>query len=221
MRQLEERRKKPVNIILADDHPFVRSGIRQTLELNERIKVVGEAGDGEEAIKVILNNSVDIVLIDISMPKYDGIQVMGKVLKTKADTKFIFVTAYEESHYAHRLIKLGASGYINKSEPSDRVIDAINTVSQGSKFFSNSVINRLIETAGSRRKPSHGHDCLSEREFEVLRLMGTRKSSTEVAEALHISPKTVSVHIANMVKKLDLINQADLVHYAIKNSLFN
>lgn len=209
-----------IKVFLADDHPLVRSGIKQAFHEYVDIAIVGEAGDGQEAIHGILNNDVDVSLMDIRMPKHDGIQVMSKVLQKKPKSKFIFITGHDESHYALRLMKLGAKGYIHKTEPSEKLAQAIRNVHWGDMYFSGNVISMLMQMKANQDEAT-SYENLSAREFEVFRMIGNKKTSSEVADALNISRKTVSAHIANIGKKLNLKNHTEIIHHAARSSLFN
>lgn len=212
------KNKNEIKVFIVDDHPFVREGLRRSLETDEKIKFVGEAGNGNDAINGIVKTPCDIVLLDISMPDGpDGIQVMRHILHKKPALKVIFITIYQDDQYAVRLLRMGANGYIHKTAGSHDLLQAIHKVNRGGYYFSDNVMSCLIDKRSERVGPG----MLSNREFQILSMLADKNTPSEIAKALCISPKTVSTHQAKIVKKLNLERNVDIIHYAIKHGLGN
>lgn len=203
---------------MVDDHTVVRHGIKSLIQDRLDMECVGEAWDGHGALKVINDSNCDVVLMDISIPFPDGIQVMKTALVRNPKLKVIFITSYEEEQYAIRLMSMGASGFVNKTASNDEIIAAIKRVANGGRYFSDRVIDTIMDERSGKQTPP-GASKLTEREFQVLNLLGNRRSPSEIARALSISPKTVSTHQSKIVKKLNLTKNLDLIHYAIQHHL--
>ncbi|MFL9610975.1 response regulator [Methylobacillus sp. Pita2] len=216
-----------IRVLLADDHPMIIEGVRRRLSESTEIEVIAEANTGKEALASIIDDSPDVIIMDINMPEMDGIQVMKSALLKKPDLKIIFFSTYPEEHYAIRLLRLGASGFLSKTVPAAVLIESIIRVYNGGKYFSEKV-NEMIYSQLSKPAKVTGetegvdddnHSSLSAREFEILRMIGDRQSPSEIAQKLSISPKTVSTHISNMSRKLGVKQKAGLLHYAITNNI--
>lgn len=215
-----------IRVLLADDHPMIIEGVRRRLTESETIDVVGEAVNGRDALDSIMELTPDVVLMDINMPEMDGIQVMKSALIKQPGLNIIFFTTYPEEHYAIRLLRLGASGFLNKTVSGPVLIEAITRVHQGGKYFSGKVteliysqIAKPSRTKGGPDNSQESHASLSQREFEILRMIGSQHTPSNIAKQLSISPKTVSTHISNMARKLGVNDRAGLLHYAIKNNI--
>lgn len=211
-------KEEAIRVVVVDDHSVVRHGIKSLIAERVDMKCVGESGDGNGALKVINDSNCDVVLMDISIPMPDGIQVMKTALVKHPGLKVIFLTSYEEDQYAIRLMSMGASGYVNKTAANDEIINAIKRVASGGRYFSDRVIDTIMNERSRKKAPS-GQSSLTEREFQVLNMLGSRSTPSEIAKALNISPKTVSTHQSKIVKKLNLTKNVDLIHYAIHNQL--
>jgi len=215
-----------IRLFIADDHPILRDGIRRMVTNHPDIKVVGEADSGKKAIDGILAVKPDVIIMDISMPEKDGVQVMQAVLKKRPSSRIIFYSMHPEHEYAIKLMQMGASGFINKSSGADNLVDAIRRVHHGEKYFSQAVINNLIHQmrptrVSSKTKRSKESDMvgLTNREFGILHLIGNSHGTTEIASRLSLSVKTVSTHTTNIIQKLGVKNKMDLVHYCISNGI--
>lgn len=209
----------PIKVFIADDHPIFRAGLRSALGKHTAIDVIDEAVEGNEAIKKLIDIDFDVALLDLRMPNVGGLDVMIRVKIKKPHAKFIFVSSMEEDIMAIRVVKMGAHGYINKEADIETIVQAVQKVHTGSRFFSDAVMNMVLEQSAYGHK-NFGHESLTQREFEIMRLVGSRNSPMEAGEILGISNKTVSAHIANICRKLELKGQSDLIHYAVKNNIF-
>lgn len=212
-----------VRIILVDDHAVVRSGLRMLLESKPGIEVVGDAADGDEAIRMALQIKPDLVLMDLSMPHgKDGLTATAELKKLLPDTAVLILTMHDDEEYLFRSIQAGASGYILKSAPHEELLAAIRSVSQGDAYLYPTATKRLMNEYMERVRNGDGADSyeqLSEREKEVLGWIAKGYSNKEIADRLVISVKTVETHKAHIMEKLGLKTRPDLVKYALKKGL--
>ena len=207
-----------IRLIIADDHTVVRKGLKQIFEETPDIEVTDEAPTGMELLEKIKKDSFDVVLLDISMPGRDGLDVL-KVLKTDMpELPVLIFTMYPEEQYALRVLKAGASGYLNKESSPEELIDAIRKVSEGRKYISPYLAELLasnLETSGEAPL----HDNLSDREFQVMCMIASGKTVTEIARQLSLSINTISTYRLRILDKLNMKSNAEITHYAIKNQL--
>lgn len=207
-----------IRVILADDHDVVRRGIKQILSEDPSIQVVGEAKSGAEIIELLSNNNCDVLLMDISMPGMSGLDVLSELRKTNKTLPVIFLSMHPEEHYAVRAMKNGAAGYITKDSPPESLLKAVKKVASGGRYITSSLAERLADALTSPDdRPLH--DALSERESQILRLMGAGKSPSEIAESLCLSIKTVSTYKTRVMQKMGLKSSAELIRYAVENKL--
>ena len=211
-----------IKVFIADDHAIVREGI-VSLFLRERdFKVVGQASDGEEAIEKIQQTKPDVVIMDISMPKINGIDAMERLLKEGSKAKFLVLTQHEKQEYIRLAMHAGASGYLVKYSITQDVIDAVRSISRGEFYFSPSISKIFIAeyVQKSRQKSLPRTDLqLTTREEEILRFIAEGLSSRQIAEKLFVSSRTVEFHRANIIQKLGIRDVAGLTRYAIKQGL--
>ena len=207
-----------INIIIVDDHAVVRSGIKHILLERPDIKVVAEARNGSEAMKHLRENSADIVLLDISMPDKSGIEVLKNIRSQHPDVSVLILTMHPEEQYAIRALKGGAAGYITKDSAPSELISAVLKISSGKRYISASLAEKLagMLDISTERAP---HEMLSDRELEVLLLIASGRSMTEIADSLNLSIKTVSTYKSRILLKMNLKSTADIIRYAIKNNL--
>lgn len=216
---------KPTRIFLADDHAILREGLKHILNTLPGCEVVGEAGDGQQALEQIEQLKPDIAVMDISMPVLTGIEVTRRVRRYYPDIKVIILSRHDNEEYVYQLLQYGVHGYIVKEEAGDDLIRAVEAVLQGETYLSPRIAKKVVSDfrAGgrtSREGPiSEQFSVLTNREREVLKLIAEGLSNEEIARALWISPRTAKVHRANIMKKLDVHKVADLVKYAIKAGL--
>ncbi len=207
-----------IRAIICDDHTIVRRGLRQILIESGRVEVVGEAANYRELRQVMKTTECQILLCDIEMPGKNGIEIAELVIRDYPKTAVIVLSIYPEDQYAIRALKAGASGYLNKDSAPEKLMEAVLQVAAGKKFISPEVSQSLLEMF-SGRADRITHQSLSDREFQVMRLIANGKKLSEIAEALSLSPKTVSVYRSRILEKLRLANNVEIAHYASKNGL--
>lgn len=208
-----------IKVILADDHAMIREGMRNLLEFDGSIKVISEANDGEECLEMLKTVVPDILLLDINMPKKNGLDVLAAIKKQKINTKVIILTVHNEVDYLIKAIDLGVDGYMLKDLPSSELMKAIDSVFKGEQYIQPDLIplfnNRLI----SRDIDSAKVDSLTSREMEVLILIAKGMFNKEIADSLDISERTVKNHISNIFKKIEVADRTQAAVFAIKNNL--
>jgi two-component system, NarL family, invasion response regulator UvrY len=205
-------------ILIADDHPIVRSGLKQILQEATFVRSIEEASTGEEALEKAKAGKFDILLLDISMPGMNGLEVLEELKKLKLNLRVLMLSIYPEEDYAVRALKAGASGYLTKKSAPDELLTAIKKLSRGDRYISPSLAEYLAShLVDDTKKPLH--ESLSNREFQVMRMIAAGKSLKEIAGEINLSPKTVSTFRTRILQKMDFKNNADLIQYAMKNSL--
>ncbi len=207
-----------IRVLIVDDHAIVRQGLRRILEESKGLQVGGEAPNGVEALKMLRNEKYDVVLLDISMPEKNGIDTLKLIIDKDRETKVLILSMYPEDQYAVRLMKAGASGYLTKEAAPEQLVDAIRYVVAGKKHISPTLSELLLQECSldSGKSP---HKILSDREYQVLRLIGSGKQVSEIAVTLSLSVKTVSTYRAHILDKMKLRNNAELIYYVMQNSL--
>lgn len=207
-----------IKILVVDDHAVVRSGIREFLSSVENLDVVAEAATGAEALSFIDSIALDVVLLDISLPDMNGLEVLKKIRQERCDLPVLMFSSYPEEELATHAYALGVSGYLNKAGPPSEILVAINKVAVGARYLSPALTEKLLsETAVFERKPSHA--LLSRREMEVLLHLSNGTSLTKIAEQLQLSVKTIGTYRTRILEKLDLQSNAELTRYVIENKL--
>ena len=209
-----------IRVFIVDDHAVVRQGLRRILEEAEGIEVVGEAGNGAEALSKIHSLGWDVMLLDISMPEMSGGDTLNQILAHDRDAKVLILSMYEEDQYAVRLMKAGASGYLTKDVAPEQLVGAIRNAYEGKKHINRTLAELLLqECRTDSSKPLHA--TLSDREFEVLKQIGSGNKVSDIARNLSLSVKTVSTYRAHVLAKMKLKNNAELTYYVIQNGLLN
>ncbi len=211
-----------INILLADDHPLVRSGLIKLLEPHKEFVVVGEAGDGEEAVALTKKLQPDVVVMDLSMPKMTGLEATRIIREKYPNVRVLVLTMHDNEEYVFQILKAGAGGYVLKDSGRDELANAISAVARGEKFFSPRVSEIMVQ---GYLRTSDGHPAaqpsdeipLTKREREVLLCIGDGLNNQLIAEKLFISPRTVDTHRTNIMQKLDIHDTANLVRFAIEN----
>ena len=207
-----------IKVLITDDHPIVRRGIRHILEDDERIGLINEAADGKELIRKLANQKYDVILLDISMPGRSGLELISQAKKIQPSAAVLILSIHSEEMYAIKALKSGASGFLTKSSDPDDLIRAIIKVSEGQRYISSSLADNLAESAVTNdSKPLHA--LLSAREMEVLVLFSEGKTIAHIALELFLSPKTISTYRKRLLDKLKLHSTADLIRYSILESL--
>jgi len=202
-------------VLIADDHDLVREGICKLLELYENIEVVAEAGDGLETVTKVRDKMPDLVLLDLNMPRMDGITTIRKIKEISPQVKVLILTIHDGEEYIYEVIRAGAEGYIQKDVKPDELKDSIERVIKGEKVFPRSIERQVSETAVQQREIEE----LSAREHEVLELLAQGMSNRNIAENLFSSEKTVKNHVSNILKKLSVNDRTQAVIVALKLGL--
>ena len=207
-----------IRVLIIDDHPIVRTGIRSLLEGALDIEIVGEAASGEEGLSKASELEPNVIILDISLPGISGMEVLKALKQPPYRAAVLVLSLHPEDRYAIRLLRAGASGYVTKGAPSETLLRAIRKVNSGGKFISAEVAERL---AFNLDPDFEGplHERLSGREMEVLRLLATGKTVTEIGHQLTISVKTVSTYRRRILEKLAMRSTAEIVRYAVENRL--
>ncbi len=207
-----------IRVLVADDHPIVREGLRQILSDTDDILVVDEADSGQAVLNFTSRKNYDVILLDISMPGRDGLEVLRELKQQKPKLPILILSMYPEEHYAVRVLRGGASGYLTKSSAPDELITAIRKVAAGRKYISTTLAERLTyELDRDADKPVH--EILSDREYQVMHMIATGKSVKDIAEELNLSVKTVSTYRTRILGKMNMKNNAEIVLYAVQNKL--
>ena len=207
-----------IKILVVDDHIIVREGLKKILVDTPDMVVADEASNGQEVTKKIWNNDYDLVLLDISLPGRSGLDVLKQLKCTKPEVPVLILSVHPEEQYALRSLRAGASGYLTKQSAPDELISAIRKVAKGRKYITSSIAEKLaFELEIDARKLPH--ETLSDREYQVMCMIGSGKTVKEIAETLSLSVKTISTHRTHILNKMQMKNNAQLTHYAIKNAL--
>jgi DNA-binding NarL/FixJ family response regulator len=208
-----------VKTIVVDDHAIVRRGIVQIVAEHPDVAVVAEAGDyGQLRAALRQHGEVDLVVMDVSLPGKNGIDILKVLREEMPRLKVLIVSMYPEDQYAVRAFRAGAAGYLNKASAPEKLVEAISQVIAGRKYVTPEIAQALIENLNAPQEGA-AHDKLSDREFQTLRLIASGKRLSDIAEELALSPKTVSVYRARILEKMGMGNNAELTHYAIKHGL--
>jgi DNA-binding NarL/FixJ family response regulator len=207
-------------IVLADDHIVVRQGIRKLLEARDDFRVVGEASDGEEAVKLVAEKKPDVALMDLWMPRLSGIDATRRIGKRGLATKVLVLSMHESRAYVEEVLRAGAAGYIVKNAAADDLIEAIDTVCDGVSYLSPAITQQVVDAiARPATSAPSGLGVLTDREREVLQLIAEGLSSKEIAAMLGVSLKTIDSHRSNLMEKLDIHKVSGLVRFAIRTGL--
>lgn len=208
-----------IKVILADDHSMVREGIKQLLELDQNIQVVGQANDGIECLELLEKVNADVLLLDINMPNKNGLEVLEEIKKKKVNIKVLILTIHNEIEYLLKAVEIGINGYMLKDSESAELIKAIVSVYQGENFIQASLIpilnSKLIDRNSDKAKINE----LTKREMEVLKLVAEGLFNKEIASKLDISERTVKNHVSNIFKKIEVADRTQAAVFAIRNNL--
>ena len=209
-----------IKIVMADDHPIVRQGLKQIIEADPKLLIVAEAGDGETALALIETHQPDVAVLDIDMPKMNGFEVVKELRKRRNNVAVVFLTMHGEEEIFHAALDLDVKGYVVKDSALNEIADGIKAVAAGRAFFSPSLsallLNRRRRTADFERE-NHGIEQLTPTERRILKLIADEKTSKEIGEQLYISYRTVEKHRNNISRKLDLQGSLALVKFAVAN----
>jgi DNA-binding NarL/FixJ family response regulator len=207
-----------IRVVIADDHPLVRAGLRQVLADEPEIEVVGETADGDETVAVLRATEPDVVLLDITMPGAPFPGLLRLLRSAFPRVEVLIVTMHGEDQFAVRALKEGAAGYLTKQQPPQEVINAIKQIAGGGRYLTAAVAERAAAAldGNAQRLP---HERVSRREYEVLCMIGLGKSVKQIATELGVSPKTVSTHRARLLRKMRLKTSAELIRYVLEYGL--
>ena len=209
--------KNSIKIIIADDHPLFRRGLKHALEETNDIQVIGESSNGEDLLSLIKDCIPEIILLDISMPGKSGLDLLKQLKSEYPKLPILILSVYPEEQYAVRFLKAGASGYLTKESAAEKLAEAIRKIVGGGKYASPEVIEKLaFDFSNSDKAP---HETLSDREFQVFGMISIGKSLTEIGLELSLSVKTISTHRTRILEKMKMKKNAELIRYAITRNL--
>ena len=206
-----------IRILIADDHTVVRQGLIQIVSDTSDIVVSDEASNGREVLAKISKNKYDVVVLDIAMPDFSGLEILNEIKRENPELPVLMLSIYPEEQYAVRALKAGASGYLTKKVAPKELIQAIRKVYSGGKYITSTLAERLAFYLTEDEKPPH--ECLSDREFQVMLMIAEGKRVKDIAETLFISGKTVSSYKSRIFEKMRMTSNAELTRYAIKHGL--
>lgn len=217
---------KTTKILIVDDHEVVRDGLKNILTSLDNISIAGEAGNGEDAVKMYSSLKPDLVIMDISMPGMNGIEATRVIKEKDPDARILILTMHDNQEYLNQIIRSGAKGFILKNTDKEELLDAVRTVASGDNFFSKDISKLIIDNYIRTAKETEKSDAykevpLTKREIEILKLIASGYSNQEIANILYISYNTVDTHRKNIMHKLSIKNTAGLVRYAIEKGLIS
>ena len=208
---------KRIKIIIADDHPLFRRGLKHALEETSDIEVIGESCNGEDLFSLIRDSKPNIILMDIAMPGKSGLDLLKQLKNEHPKLPILILSVYPEEQYAIRFLKAGASGYLTKESVAEKLAEAIRKIAGGGKYASTAIIEKLaFDFSDSEKLP---HETLSDREYQVFGMIAVGKSLTEIGVELSLSVKTISTHRTRILEKMKMKKNAELIHYAITQNL--
>ena len=206
-----------IKVIIVDDHPVVRRGLKQILQEESDVKVVGEAENAQEAFKIIRRTDCNAVVLDISLPGASGVEILKQLKYEYKKLPVLILSVHPEEQYAVRVMKAGASGYLTKESAPEELVKAIRKIISGGKYVSSSLAEKLMTDIDASGKPRH--EKLSDREFEIMRMIARGKAIKTIAEELNLSEKTVSTYRTRLLEKMNMTTNAEIISYVLKNKL--
>ena len=209
-----------IKVGIVDDHVIVRTGLKQFFSDQTDLRVAGEAACGRDAIDLVRNIELDVLVMDLSMPGQSGVDVLAMIRAKAPDVGVLILSGYPEAHYAVNLIRQGASGYLNKECEPQEIVEAIRTIALGKRYISASVAELLAQQL-NRPRDMAAHEQLSEREFQVFLKLAKGETAGDIATNLSLSVKTVSTYRTRLMEKMNLASNSDLTYYALKNKLID
>lgn len=210
--------EKQLRVLIADDHSIVRKGLRQILQEEYPDACIDEVPDAESMIKFVMKDNYDIIISDISMPGRSGLEAIPQIREFNQDVPIIIISIHPEEHYAVRVLKAGAAGYVSKDQATDELINAIKTVLSGRKYITPNVAEKLVKAA--KRDDSKAlHEYLSDREFSILQLLATGKTISEISHSMNLGMSTVSTYRNRILSKMDMKTNAELILYSLEHKI--
>ena len=207
-----------IRIVIADDHAIVREGLKRIVTAAQDMAVVGEAADGAQVMRQVRESDFEVLVLDLSMPGRSGMELIKQVRSERPRLRILVLSMHEELQYAVRAIKSGASGYLSKESAPLQLMQVLRKIASGGAFISSDVAEQLA-LGSMLGSISAAHEKLTDREFEIFRLIAMGMSVTDIAVRLNLSAKTISTHKANLMQKMNLQNQSELIRYAIKHGV--
>ena len=211
-------KENTIKVLVADDHEIVRQGLKTIISEHSDLSIAGEAENGNQVLKIVKKTKVDVVLLDFDMPEKNGLDTLIELKALYPKLPVMILSIFPEDHYGTRFLKAGASGYLQKSSATDQLIDAIRKVFNGGKYISSALTDKLV-TGLNKDKEQFLHESLTDREFQVFRLLATGKKLKEMADELCLSINTISTYRSRILQKMDMKSNADVIRYAIENGL--
>lgn len=206
-------------VLIADDQTLFRAGLAHLLNEDPRVKIIGQATDGLEAVRMAQSLKPDVVLMDLKMPNLDGIEATRRIVAELPDTKVLILTTFETDTYVIDALRAGASGYVLKDSQPSAIASGLIAVMAGERVMASAVANRVLEMLTGSTTPKEFYDGLTAREIEILKLIAAGKPNKQIAMKLHISDKTVRNHVSNMYQKLGIYDRSQAVLYAVRKGL--
>lgn len=207
-----------MNFLVADDHAIVRKGLVQLIREEFPSAEIVEVSDSFQVLEMVRKSHFDLIMLDISMPGKNGIEILKQIKAEKIKSPVLMLSMHSEDQYALRTLKAGASGFLNKDTATEELIIAINKILSGKKYISSNMAEKLAEEMGEKSKKS-GHENLSDRELQVLTLIASGKTVSEIADEINLSVNTISTYRARILEKLSLNNNAEITRYCFDNDL--
>lgn len=207
-----------IKLLVVDDHAVVRRGLRQILSESPDFFVAAEASSAPEALAKVQAERFDVILLDIGLPGGSGIDILPEIRRLRPEARVLVLTVFSEEQYAVRAIRAGAAGFLTKETAPEKLVDAVRKIAAGGRFISAELAETLASVVAGEMQ-GLPHELLSNREFEILRMIGSGKTVSQIAEDLGLSVKTVSTHRTRILRKMVMKTNAELTHYAVKNNL--
>lgn len=207
-----------IKILIADDHTVVRRGVRQILSETEDLHVAAEASTAPEVLACVQRERFDVVVLDISLPGASGIELIPEIRKLRPEARVLVLTMFSEEEYAIRAIRAGAAGFLTKEAAPDKLVDAVRKLAAGGRFITTELAEALASVVAGEAT-GRPHELLSNREYEILKAIGSGRTVSQIADALGLSVKTVSTHRTRILRKMEMKTNAELTHYVVTNRL--
>lgn len=208
-----------IRVVLADDHAMVREGLAQMLQESGAVRVVGQASDGVQALEVVSKMKPDVLVLDYTMPKLNAQAAIESLLRHHPKLKILVLTVHENIHYAVKVLESGALGFVIKSAAFQELVEAIRSVAEGESYISPKVSQKVIQHMRRPRRERVGPEALSQREFDLLRILGAGMSLKECAKQLNISTSSASTYRTRLMEKLNLHSTAEIIRFALENEI--